>query len=93
MKKTVYVVTSERIDGDSYDLYVTLDKEEAIEWAKDNREGLSAYDRKRCTHGVYGYEIEVEEGQSINEAYHEYVLNSFCIYDPVDYVKITIEGE
>ena len=93
MKKIIYVVTVERrIGGDSFDLYFTLDKEEAIEWAKDNREALSAYDRNRCFHTVYGYEVEVEEGQTINEAYHDYVLNSFCV-EPVDCVKVTSEGE
>ena len=93
MKKIIYVAESSRHDGDSYEDRVTFDKDEAISAAENARNCLSDYDRVRQSHSVSGYEVEVQDGQTAKEAWHEYVMNSAWISDPIFWQEITVKDD
>lgn len=93
MKKIIYVAEDSKHGGDSFDVCVTFDKDEAINEARRDRMHQSDYDRRRCSHSVSGYEVDVQEGQTAEEAWREYILNSVWIDDPVEFEEITIKAD
>ena len=93
MKKIIYIAESSTHGGDSFEVCVSFDKDEAISKAELDREHQSEYDRRRCSHSVSGYEVEIQDGQTASEAWNEYVLNSAWISDAVFFQEITIKAD
>ena len=65
----IYVVTTEKHDGDMFDGLVTFDKEAAIKSAKNEIERMSEYDKKRSSVYVSVYDCPGEEGGTASEIY------------------------
>ena len=90
MKRIIYVAKDSKIDGDSFDIKVSFDKEEATDAAIKDRRHQSDYDRRRSTHSVEGYEIDVTIGESAEECWGIY-LDCGDYKDPVYYEEINVD--
>jgi len=76
MKKIIYVAKSIKEYGDSFDIAVSFDKDEATEAAIYDRKRLSQFDKEKCFHMVEGYEIDVADGETAREAYDNWLLET-----------------
>lgn len=88
MIKMIYTATSTKISGDQYDLIVTFDRDEAFAAAKSDWDHMSAYDRKHTINAVEGRLLEVKADQTAKDAYAEYLDESICTVDPVEYEEV-----
>lgn len=77
----IYVTKFDFIGGDSFECYFGESLEEARTVAKFERDSTS-YDLKRVTIYVNGYDIEVKNGQTAEDAFFEW-WDQTRDYDPV----------
>lgn len=84
MKKSIFITKSDRSGGDSFELLVTFDRQEAVAAAADDIHHMTATERAKTTVSVLEYVVECGEGVSAPDAWRDFVLGVAWLPDPVD---------
>lgn len=93
MKKTVYIARTFR-RGDCFDVKTTYRLNEAREALKDDAEHLTTQELKGAEHYIDGYTVEVQEGETAEEAYNRLIDEDEFPYDPDYYEELAeIDGD
>ena len=94
MKKIIYVGKDYKKHGDCFDVCITFDKNEALDKTDSDRMHLTKQELKRSEHFVEGFELDIPEGMTAEEAW-SWALDEDLpeTYNPVFCEKVLTKEE
>lgn len=92
MVKTVYIAKSDRLYSkttmDSFDLSFSFDLETAREALESDYCHMTKRERENSNLYIEGYEIDVEDGETAEEAFNRYLEECFDMSDNISYTEV-----
>ena len=89
-KKMIYIVEEgEKPEGSAWQLFYTFNLNEARNEAKYHLQRLTKWEKPKRYIAIYGYDVEVQAGQTAKAAFDEFENDLPWYPDPTFYEEIT----